>query len=140
MEAVSTFPSCNVYLFCIKKERKKICKLQNSVATHSRPFKTQKMVLWQEDGSDNPVEFNISIVHMRFVIPFISEFKKKSYSGCSRLCEAVIMYWMQYFCPLLSVITAVSELNITLNSCQGDKCLETFLFNWKKCLLLFLFS
>lgn len=49
------------------------------------------------------------------------------------------MDWMQYFCPLLSVMTAVSELNIKLNSCQGDKCLEWFLFHWNKRLLLFLF-
>ncbi len=45
----------------------------------------------------------------------------------------------EYFCPLLSVITAVSELNIKLNSCQGDKCREWFLFYWKNHLLLFLF-
>lgn len=34
-------------------------------------FQDTKMVLWQEDGSDNPVEFNISIVHMRFVIHWL---------------------------------------------------------------------
>lgn len=146
MEAgcVSTFPRCDVFI--LYKERTKICKLQTSAATHSRPFKTQKWYYatnWQEDWSDNPVESTIfcsahEICHSLAIFS-LQIWIKMSYSGCSRLCEALIMDWRLYFCPLLSVMTAVSELNIKLNSCQGDKCLEWFLFHRNNHLFLFLF-
>lgn len=143
MEAVcvSTFPSC--YAFLLYKERKKICKLQTSAVTHSRPFKTQKWYygkklarrwiwqpFWMHYFHEICLSLTISLLRIRI---------KMSYSSCSRLCEAVIMDWRQYFCPLLSVMTAVSELNIRLNSCQGDKFLEWFLFQWNNHLFLLLF-
>lgn len=103
--------------------------------THSMPLKTRKWYYtanWQEDGSGNPVEYTIScsvheICHSSAIFQI---WIKMSYSGCSRLCESLIMDWRQYFCHLLSIMTAVGELNIKLNSCQSDKYLEVVLFHW----------
>lgn len=137
-----------MFLFCVKKDRKYANSKPQLLLTAG--LSRHKNSIMQQIGKkmDLTTLLNslFSIVRMRFVVHwlFFSFFLfqiriKMSYSGCSRLCEAVIMDWMQYFCPLLSVMTAVSELNIKLNSCQGDKCLEWFLFHWNKRLLLFLF-
>lgn len=121
MEAVcvSTFPSCYIS-FCIKKKGKYANSKPQLLLTAG--LSRHKNGIMQQIGKKIDLTTHVEstvfcsaheICHS-LAIFFFQIWIEMSYFGCPRLCEALIMDWRQYFCPLLSVMTAVSELNIKL--------------------------